>query len=174
MTSWRWTAPRPSYVGMPGADGSGIAATFGHSHVVLLDAHGQVRWTVDRARLRDVAPTLTADAVLVAAENGLVAFERADGAVRWAADLGERANSPAVAGTLAVVSTWEGSLIGVDLANGSVVWRTGLPGPALGAAVVAGDSVAVSWEADHGAGAGINAVETATGRQRWSTAVPAG
>jgi len=159
---------------MPGSDGAGVAATFGHSHVVLLDPAGQVRWTVDRARLRDVAPRLTGDSVLVATEDGLVAFDRANGALRWMADLGERANAPAVAGTVAVVSTWEGSLVGVDLAKGSVVWRTGLPGPALGPAAVAGDAVVVSWEADHGVGAGINAVEATTGRQRWSTAVPAG
>ncbi len=81
-TSWRWTAPRPSYVGMPGADDAGVAVTFGHSHVVLLDPTGQVRWTVNRASLRDVAPRLTDDAVLAATEDGLVAFDRASGAVR--------------------------------------------------------------------------------------------
>src|SRR4051794_25089454 len=64
-TAWRWTAPRPSSVGIPGADGSGVAATFGHSHVVLVDGAGRVRWTADHAHLRDVAPRLTADAVLV-------------------------------------------------------------------------------------------------------------
>ncbi len=173
-TTWRWTAPPPSYVGMPGADDAGVAVTFGHSHVVLLDPAGQVRWTVDRPHLRDVAPRLTGDAVLVATEDGLVAFDRATGALRWATELGERANSPAVADTVAVVSTWEGSLVGVDLATGSVAWRSALPGPALGPAAIAGNSVVVSWEADHGAGAGVDAVETTTGAKRWSTAVAAG
>lgn len=173
-TSWRWVAPRPSYVGMPGTDDAGVAVTFGHSHAVLLDGAGQVRWTVDRARLRDVAPRLTSDAVLVATEDGLVAFDRTTGALRWATPLGERANTPAVAGGAAVVSTWEGSLVGVDLATGTVRWRTPLAGPALGPAVAAGDAIVVSWEADHGDGAGVVAVDAATGRQRWATAVPAG
>ncbi len=135
---------------MPGADDAGVAVTFGHSHVVLLDPTGQVRWTVNRASLRDVAPRLTDDAVLVATEDGLVAFDRASGAVRWAADVGERANSPVVLSTVAVVSTWEGSLIGVDLGTGAVVWRSALPGPALGPAAVSDGAVVVSWEAEQG------------------------
>ncbi len=174
LTGWRWTAPRPSYVGMPGADDSGVAVTFGHSHAVLLDPAGQVRWTIDRARLRDVAPRLTGDAVLMATEDGLVSFDRAGGALRWAADLGERASSPVVVSTVAVVSTWDGSLIGVDIGTGSVVWRFALPGRALGSAAVSGGAVLVSWEGDHGAGAGVIAVDASTGRERWSIAVPAG
>jgi len=159
---------------MPGTDDAGVAVTFGHSHAVLLDGAGQVRWTADRARLRDVAPRLTRDAVLVATEDGLVSFDRATGALRWAAPIGERANTPAVVGGAAVVSTWEGSLVGVDLASGSVRWRTPLPGPALGPPTVAGDAVVASWEADHGDGAGVVAVDAGTGRPRWATAVPAG
>jgi len=159
---------------MPGTDDSGIAVTFGHSHLVLLGPAGQVRWTVDRRGLRDVAPRLTRDTVLVATEDGLTAFDRATGGVRWAAELGERANTPVVASTMAVVSTWEGSLVGIDLGTGSVAWRSALPGPALGPAAVAADDVVVSWEADHAGGAGVVAVDATTGQPRWSTAVPAG
>jgi len=159
---------------MPGADDTGVAVTFGHSHLTLLDAAGQVRWTVDRAALRDVAPRLVPDAVLVATEDGVVAFDRGTGTLRWAAELGEQANTPVVVGAVAAVSTWEGSLMGLDLATGAVVWRYVLPGPALGPAAAAGDAIVVSWEADHGAGAGIDSVEASTGHQRWSTAVPAG
>lgn len=173
-TSWRWTAPPPSYVGMPGADGSASAVTFGHSHLVLLDPAGKPRWTVDSAELRDVAPRLTAGAVLAATEQGLVAFDRGSGAPRWSAAIGERTNAPAVDGTVAVVSTWEGSLVGVDLNTGSVLWRVPLPGPALGPAAVAGDVAVVSWEGDHASGAGVVAFDAMTGRQRWSTALPAG
>lgn len=171
-TSWQWAAPRPSYVGMPGTDDAGVAVTFGHSHVVLLDGSGKVRWSVDQARVRDVAPRLTADAVLVATEDGMVALDRATGALRWTASIGERANAPVVAAGVAVVSTWEGSLVGVDVADGSVKWHTPLPGPALGPAAVSGDAAVASWEADHGNGAGVISVDAATGRQRWATAVP--
>jgi outer membrane protein assembly factor BamB len=157
---------------MPGTDDAGVAATFGHSHVVLLDGSGKVRWTVDHAQVRDVAPRLTADAVLVATEDGLVALDRPTGALRWTASIGERANAPAVAAGVAVVSTWEGSLVGVDIADGSVEWRTPLPGPALGPAAVSGGAAVASWEGDHGNGAGVVAVDAATGRQRWATAVP--
>ncbi len=173
-TQWRWVAPPPSYVGMPAADAAGVAVTFGHSHLVVLDPTGEPQWTVDRPSLRDVAPALTPDAVLVATEDGLAAFERATGAPLWAADLGERANTPVMAGGRAVVSTWEGSLIGLDRATGSVQWRSGLPGPALGPAAAAGDTVVVSWESDHGDGAGVVAVDATTGRPRWSVPLPPG
>jgi outer membrane protein assembly factor BamB len=170
---WRWVAPPPSYVGMPGADAAGVAVTYGHSHVALLDRSGTVRWTADRLELRDVAPVLTPDAVLVAAEDGLAAFDRASGALRWAATVGERANAPVVVGGRALVTTWEGSLLAVDTATGRIEWRVSLPGPALGppAAVASvgsgGDTAVASWEGDDGDGAGVVAVDAATGRQRW-------
>ncbi|MFN2608539.1 MAG: PQQ-binding-like beta-propeller repeat protein [Acidimicrobiales bacterium] len=173
--TWRWVAPPPSYVGMPGADDAGVAVTFGHSHVALFDSRGAVRWSVDRAQLRDVAPRLTPDTVLVATEDGVAAFDRADGTLRWAAAVGERANRPTLAGGRVVVSTWEGSLVGLDPASGKVAWRTALPGPALGPAAATGAGlVLASWEADHGDGAGVVAVDAATGRPRWSTPLPAG
>ena len=172
--AWRWTAPPPSYVGMPAADHAGVAVTFGHSHVVLLDPMGQVRWTADRKRLRDVAPRLTPDAVLVATEEGVVAFDRTTGAQQWVADLGERANTPVVAGGRVVISTWEGSLIGLDLASGSLVWRTGLGGPALGPPSGSDDAVFASWEADFGAAAGVVSVVASTGRERWTAPVTPG
>jgi len=173
-TQWRWLAPPPSYVGMPAADAAGVAATFGHSHLVMLTPSGEPRWTVDRPSLRDVAPALTPDAVLVAAEDGLASFDRDTGEQRWTTALDERANTPVVAGGRAVVSTWEGSVIGLDPGTGSVQWRTGLPGPALGPAAVAGDVVVVSWEAEHGDGAGVVAVDATTGLQRWSVPLPPG
>ncbi|MGI9023654.1 MAG: PQQ-binding-like beta-propeller repeat protein [Acidimicrobiales bacterium] len=174
-TAWRWVAPPPSYVGMPGADDAGVAVTFGRSHLVLFDAAGEPRWTVDRRGLRDVAPRLTSDSVLVATEDGLAAFDREAGGERWATEVGERANVPVLAAGRAVASTWEGSLVGFDPATGLVAWRTGLPGPALGPAAAApGDTVVVSWEADHGASAGVVAVDASTGRQRWSAPVPPG
>lgn len=175
---WRWGAPPPSSVGMPGADGEGVAVTFGHSHVTLLDAGGRVRWTVDRTlddpSVRDVAPRLTSDTVLVPTEEGLLALDRGTGTSRWEARTGERANTPVLAGGRAVVSTWEGSLVAFDLATGRVDWRTALPGVALGPAAGDDGVVVATWEAEHGAGAGAVAVDPAGGRQRWAVPLPDG
>ncbi|HYX43956.1 MAG TPA: PQQ-binding-like beta-propeller repeat protein, partial [Acidimicrobiales bacterium] len=171
---WRWVAPRPSYVGMPAADGEGVVVTFGHSHVVLLDPAGHPRWTVDHPSVRDVASRLTADAVLVPTEEGLLALDRATGAPRWEARIGERANTPVIAGGRAVASTWDGSLVAFGLADGRVAWRVPLPGVALGPASGDDRVVVTTWEAEHGAGAGALAVDPATGRQRWAVPLPEG
>ena len=171
---WRWVAPPPSYVGMPAADGEGVVVTFGHSHVVLLDPAGRPRWKVDHPSVRDVAATLTRDAVLVPTEEGVLALHRATGAARWEARIGERANTPVVAGGRVVVSTWDGSLAAFDLAGGRVAWRTPLPGLALGPAAGDDGVVVTTWEAEHGAGAGATAVDPATGRQRWAVPLPEG
>ena len=173
-TAWRWAAPPPSYAGIPGADGQGVAVTFGHSHVALLDAVGKVRWTVDRARVRDVAPRLTADSVLVATEEGVVALDRASGALRWTAVIGERANAPVVAAGKVVVTTWQGSLMGLDVASGKQAWRLPLGGDALGPAAGDDEAVIATWEAEQGGSAGAVAVDPATGRQRWSAPLAPG
>jgi outer membrane protein assembly factor BamB len=171
---WRWVAPPPSYVGMPAADDEGVVVTYGHSHVVLLDAGGRPRWTVDHPSVRDVAARLTPDTVLVPTEDGLLALDRATGATRWEARIGERANTPVVAGDRAVVSTWDGSLAAFDLAGGRVAWRVPIPGVALGPAGGDDSVVITTWEAEHGAGAGALAVDPATGRQRWAVPLPEG
>lgn len=173
-TTWRWVAPPPSYVGMPAADEAGVAVTYGHSHLVLLDGAGRPRWTADRARLRDVAPRLTPDAVLVPTEEGLAAFERATGAFRWEAALGERANTPVVAGSLAVVSTWEGSLVGIDVERGTEAWRLPLPGPSLGPVAGTAGLVVATWSSGNGRAAGMVAVDPASGRRRWTADLPPG
>jgi outer membrane protein assembly factor BamB len=159
---------------MPAADGEGVVVTFGHSHVVLLDPAGHPRWTVDHPSVRDVASRLTADAVLVPTEEGLLALDRATGAPRWEARIGERANTPVIAGGRAVASTWDGSLVAFGLADGRVAWRVPLPGVALGPASGDDRVVVTTWEAEHGAGAGALAVDPATGRQRWAVPLPEG
>ncbi|MEA2826435.1 MAG: outer membrane protein assembly factor BamB [Actinomycetota bacterium] len=171
---WRWPAPPPGNVGMPAADGKGVAATYGHLGVVLLGLDGTRRWELERLGLRDVAPALTADLVVAATEEGVLAVDRASGRLRWDTPLGERANTPVIAGGLAVVSTWEGSLIALDLADGHVVWRTALPGPALGPAATDGTAVAVTWESTPGDAAGAVVVDAADGRQRWSVPLEPG
>lgn len=165
---WRWAAPPPSYAGMPAADGEGVALTYGHSHVTLLDRAGRPRWTVDHRRVRDVPPRLTADAVLVPTEAGLLALDRATGAERWETTIDERVNTPVVAGGRAVVSTWDESLVGFDLATGRLAWRTPLPDLAIGPAAGDDRTVVATWAA------GAVAVDPADGRQRWTVSLPAG
>ncbi len=172
--AWRWSVEPPGSVGMPAADDDGVAFTYGHLRVVLLDLDGTFRWEVERRRLRDVAPALTPDLVVVATEGGALAVDRRTGQVRWDTEVGERANGPVIVGGRAVVSTWDGSLTAFDLADGRVVWRTALPGPAIGPATTDGDAVAVTWEAERGDGAGAVVVDGADGRQRWSVAAEPG
>jgi outer membrane protein assembly factor BamB len=172
--AWRWTAPAPAWLGMPAADGDAAAVTYGHQHLVVLDADGRVRWQADRLGLRDVAPRLTADLVLAATDDGVAAFDRATGAPRWDVPLGERANTPVVAGRLAVATTWEGSVIGLELAGGRVAWRTALPGASMGPADADASTVVATWEAPGRTGAGVVAIDAATGRQRWGSRVEAG
>ena len=166
-TAWEWSAPDPSYAGMPAADGDEVAATYGTRGLVLLDGtDGDVVWQTERLDLRDVAPRFAPGVVVAAADDGVVGFERASGVIRWDVRLGERANTPVVAGDRAVVSTWEGSLVALDLADGRVAWRVRLPGPALGPAATDGSAVVATWAS--GKEAGAVAVEVEDGRPRWA------
>ncbi len=172
--AWRWEAEPPGSVGMPGADGDGVAVTYGHLRVVLLGLDGTLRWELERVGLRDVAPALTPDLVVVATEEGVLAVERGTGKLRWDTDVGERANGPVIVGGRAVVSTWEGSLTAFDLADGRVAWRAALPGPAIGPAAADGEAVAVTWESMRGDAAGAVVVDGADGRPRWSVPLTPG
>lgn len=172
--AWRWPAPPPGSVGMPAADGQGVAASYGHLRLVLLDLDGVKRWEVERLGLRDVAPALTSDLVVAATEEGVMAVDRASGQVRWDTRVGERANTPVVVGGRAVVSTWEGSLTAFDLVDGRVSWRMALPGPAIGPAATDGSAVVVTWESMFADAAGAVAVDGGDGRQQWSVPLEPG
>lgn len=169
---WEWPAPPPGSAGMPAADASGIVLTTARQRLVMLDAAGKVRWQADHASLRDVAPLLTADTVVAATEEGVVAYDRANGRVRWETRLGERANTPVAAAGRVAVSTWEGSLVALDLSDGRLAWRTKLGGPSLGPAASGGAAVVATF--DSGRMAGALAVDATSGRQRWSVPLPAG
>ena len=172
--AWNWAAPSPASTGMPAADDREVAFTWGHEHLVLLDADGRVRWDAARLGLRDVAPRLTAELVLAATDEGMAAFRRADGSKVWDSVLAARANTPVVVGRLAVTSTWEGQLIGVGLADGRVAWKAPLPGGAVAAPASDGSTVAVTWQRQDGSAAGVLAVDGATGRPSWTVAVEPG
>jgi outer membrane protein assembly factor BamB len=169
---WEWPAPPPGSAGMPAADASGIVLTTARQRLVMLDAAGKVRWQADHDSLRDVAPLLTADTVVAATEEGVVAYDRANGRVRWETRLGERANTPVAAAGRVAVSTWEGSLVALDLSDGRLAWRTKLGGPSLGPAASGGAAVVATF--DSGRMAGALAVDATSGRQRWSVPLPAG
>lgn len=169
---WVWTAPPPAWVGMPAADDRDIAFTYGHQHLVVLDADGRQRWEATLLGLRDVAPLLTADAVVAATDGGLAAYRRSDGALLWDTPVGGRANTPVVVGRLAVTSTWEGAAVAVDLVDGKVAWTHALPGPALGPPATDGTAVVVAWDQANQRRGGLVALDGATGRRRWAAALP--
>lgn len=172
--AWNWAAPPPASTGMPGADDREVAFTWGHEHLVLLDADGRVRWDVVRLGLRDVAPRLTADLVLAATDDGLAAFRRADGSKAWDSVLAARANTPVVVGRVAVTSTWEGQLVGLGLADGRVAWKAPLPGGSVAPPASNGGTVAVTWQREDRSAAGALAVDGATGRPQWVVPVEPG
>jgi outer membrane protein assembly factor BamB len=171
---WVWTAPPPAWIGMPAADEREIAFTYGHQHLVVLDAEGRLQWDAYRLGLRDVAPRLSRAAVVAATDDGMAAFRRSDGAVLWDTSLAERANTPVVAGRLAVTTTWEGAVVGVGLDDGKVAWRTALPGPSLGPPATDGSTVVASWDRPDRRSGGVVALDASTGRQRWAVTLSGG
>ena len=171
---WVWTAPPPAWVGLPAADDREVAFTYGHQHLVVLDADGRRRWQADRLGLRDVAPTLTAEMVVAATDDGLAGYRRSDGVELWSTPVGGRANTPVIVGRLAVTSTWEGAAVAVDVAGGKVAWTATLPGPALGPPATDGTVVVVSWDRASQRSGGAVAVDGASGRRRWAVGLPGG
>ena len=171
---WVWTAPPPAWVGLPAADDREIAFTYGHQHLVLLDAAGRRRWQADRLGLRDTAPTLSAEVVVAATDDGLAGYRRSDGAELWHTAVGGRANTPVIVGRVAVTSTWEGSAVAVNTTDGTVAWAAPLPGPALGPPATDGTVVVVSWDGADQRRGGVVALEAANGRRRWAAALPGG
>lgn len=157
---------------MPAADASAVALVYGRHRLVVLDpATGGLVWELEHRRLRDVAPLLLPDAVVVPTEGGLMAADRGTRGLRWEADLGDRANTPVpVAGRL-VTTTWEGRLIAVDARSGKPGWSVDLPGAAMGQPAASDRVVVASW--DSGRKAGVVAVDAATGAGRWAVEVPA-
>ena len=172
--AWNWAAPSPASTGMPAADDREVAFTWGHEHLVLLDADGRVRWDVVRLGLRDVAPRLTPDLVLAATDDGVAAFRRADGSKAWDSVLAARANTPVVVGRLAVTSTWEGHVVGLGLADGRVAWKSQIPGGSVAPPASDGSAAVVIWQREDRRAAGVLAVEGATGRRLWAEPVEPG
>ena len=171
--AWDWVAPANASIGMPAADEREVTFTYGHQHLVLLDAEGRELWQAARLGLRDVAPRLAGHLVLAATDDGLAAFRRDDGSKVWDTPLAARANTPVVAGRVAVTTTWEGHLVGVRLADGKVLWEAELPGGAIAPPAGDGSTVVAVWQRDQRA-AGAVAVDGATGRSRWAAPLEPG
>ena len=51
---WRWRPPAPASMGMPAADQTSVAATYGHLRLVLFSASGAVQWQAERLGFREV------------------------------------------------------------------------------------------------------------------------
>jgi outer membrane protein assembly factor BamB len=169
---WRWRPPPLGSVGMPSADHTNVAFTYGHLRLVMLDGAGHPRWEAERLGLRDVAPLLLAGRVIAATDHGMAAFDRRDGTRQWDVDLGDRANTPVPAGpNRLAVTMWDGRLLLLDVTTGAVVHTLTLPGDILGPAAAAPGVAVSSW--DDGARAGVVAVDVDTGSVRWQHAVGA-
>jgi len=180
---WRWRPPPPAEVGMPAADRGGVVATFSHLFVVSLGMDGTERWRARRLGVREETPLLSADLVVVPADNGLVAFERATGRVRWDASLGgsveapdpdDAASTPVFVGPTVVTCLSGGALVAVDAGTGAVRWRVPLAGRCDGPPASDGRTVLATWDPEHGDGAGIAAFDGATGTRRWAAPLRAG
>src|SRR5207237_9917333 len=139
-------------------DATAGGATYGHMRVVLFGVDGTRRWEAERLGFREQAPLLTRDLVVVPADDGLVAVDRATGRIRWDARFGETSATPVRVGSRAVTCTVEGSVVAVDLLSGAVAWRMSVPGAAEGPPATDGRTVLVSWEPEHGTDAGLTAV----------------
>lgn len=171
IREWSWEPAGGEWAGMPAADDDAVAVTVSRHLVVLLDSvTGAVRWEREQPAVRDVAPALTPDRVVVPTDWGLVALDRGDGQTVWEAPLGDRASTPAVAGDLVVAALWDGALVAVDAASGELRWKLDLGGQSLGTPAVSGDTVVATW--DSGRAAGVVAVEAAGGARRWEAELP--
>jgi outer membrane protein assembly factor BamB len=159
---------------MPAADDRDVAFTFGHQHLVVLDAKGRERWQAARLGLRDVAPRLGDDLVVAATDDGVAAFRRLDGSNAWDTALSERPNTPVIVGRLAVTSTWDGQLVALGLDDGRVAWKAPLPGGSVGAPATDGATVVVSWQREDRGAAGAVGVDGATGVTRWAVSLAPG
>lgn len=170
---WVWEVPGGGNAGLPASDDRNIVFTWGHIAITMLDTSGVEQWSVDHHFVRDVAPALLDEIVLVATDHGTLALDRATGERRWlSGDLVQKANTPVVVGGTVVVTSWDGAVVGLDLDTGELRWRTSVPGSTLGPAA-AGDGVAVViWE--DGASAGVAALDAATGDVVWQRNLPPG
>jgi outer membrane protein assembly factor BamB len=163
--AWRWEPPPSASVGMPAADGDGVAATYGHARLIHVDTAGRVEWDHAVAEARDVAPLLLDGLAVAATEVGLVAVDRATGAHRWSAAAPDRVNTPVGWRDRIVATTWDGTVLAVAAGDGTEAWRTGLPGPSLGPPATGRGVVVATW--DTGEAAGMTAFDAATGEARW-------
>jgi len=184
VVRWRWRPPPRASVGMPAADGDGVFATFGHTFLVSVTPDGSERWRAHRLGVREETPLLTPDLVVVPADDGLVAFERATGKARWDTRLGrstavrpdidDAASTPVIAGSTVLTCLSGGVLAAVDAGGGTVRWRAPLAGRCDGPPAAAEDTVVATWDPEHGDRAGIAAFDVATGRRLWSASLAPG
>jgi outer membrane protein assembly factor BamB len=159
---------------MPAVDDAGAAATYGHTSLVSFGLDGAVRWEAHRLGVREEAPLLTPELIVVPADDGLVAVERATGRTRWDTRLGDVASTPVLAGRLVLTCVSGGALVAVDVDTGAVAWRAALGGRADGPPATDARTAVATWEPDEGEHGGVTAVDVATGRERWTSPLRAG
>lgn len=159
---WHLDVPTPAYAGMPAADHTSIAYTWGHSRLVLASGDGRQFWAATMVGLRNVAPLLAPNRVFAATDDGVVAYDRTTGRQVWEQqELGDWASTPVLAGSVVAVTTWYGRLVGIDAATGRVLWETQVGPKSYGPPATDG-SVVVAVAVEE-----VVAVDAATGVERW-------
>jgi outer membrane protein assembly factor BamB len=180
---WRWRPPPPADLGMPAADIDGAVVTVSHVFIVSLAPDGTERWRARRLGVREETPLLTPDLVVVPADDGLAAFDRATGAVRWDTHLGgnvhapdpdDAASTPVQGGSTILTCLARGALVGLDAGSGAVRWRVPLAGRSEGPPATDGRTATATWDPKRGDGAGIGAFDVANGARRWTAPLRAG
>jgi len=172
---WRWRPPPGASVGMPVAGADGVAATFSHTFVIALRGDGTEEWRARRLGVREETPLLTRELVVVPADDGLVAIDRATGRVRWDTHTGgdvqrpdpdDATSTPVGDGASVFTCLSRGALVALDAGSGAVRWRTPLAGRSDGPPATDGRTVIATWDPDEGDGGGIGAFDAVTGQPR--------
>ena len=169
------------------ADGVVYVAGGGSSLFAIKADGSAILWQDDRpGRRSSQAPLVVGDRVLIATDQGLSAYSRADGSLAWdyaiAGGAGE--SSPLPVGGKVVVAGYDGFLHAVDAATGAVAWKHDIAGDAPEAppgfvqkqAVIGDNAARPRTAASDGSTvfvpifdqSRVVAVDAATGKRRWS------
>ncbi len=174
----RWSRALPDEPQALLADGPDVVVPGRDTVSAFRARDGRRTWQVHVPGVRSPA-ALDRTTVLVAADSGFTALDRATGRVRWHTTTAEPPGpvallSPTSAPGLAVVGTEPGGLAGLDLETGSPRWSVRLRGRMRGRPAVdpVSGSLAAVWEG--GGTTQLRVIDAATGAIRWVTDLAAG
>lgn len=162
----RWRASPGSELRRPAVRDGVVFAVNWPGHATAFDAgSGEPVWERELDEQMVLAPTATADGVVVPGREGVSMLEAADGSTRWHVDHDGNATAGAAAvaeGRVFVASAGpEGSLLALDGASGEELWSTPFRGET---ALAVADGVVY---APAGSGGGLVALDAGTGEVLW-------